>query len=306
MNCERAQRSLPLLIADDLDAEERRILERHLGECARCDAIRLEEMRLRDLLALWPGVEPGGELLRGCRDDLSAALAGGAMPGRETPHAWPARLSPVLAACLVAAGFLAGWLIFGSGLATVRQMAGSAVLGTSAEAAQASVSSLVAEPGSDRVRLRYEMLTRRSLDGTSADPEIRRLLTGTLRDSPNAGLRLDAIDALRSRVEDPEVRQALLGALRDDRNVGARLKALDALQGVAAGDAEVRAAVLQTLQADDNAGVRVRAVDLLQRERDPHTLAVFERLSREDPNDYVRLRSAAALDDPLPASSGAR
>jgi len=327
MNCDEAKDLITAMIADDPEAGERRELERHLAECAGCAAEGREERRARALLELGGAVEPSDDLLRRCREGLTKALdreerpaeavlgTGPRRPARRggigiVPGPVPVwdliRSYPVLACLLVGAGFLAGWMSFGSGLSTVRQVAGSAVLGTRVEAAQANVSTLVADPGSDRLRLSYEMLSRRSLEGTSADPEIRGLLIGTLQESLNAGLRLDAIEALRSRVDEPEVRQALLRALREDRNVGARLKALDALQRLVGGDREVRAALLQTLQSDDNAGVRIRAIDLLAQDRDPHALSIFERLAREDPNGYVRLRSAAALDDTHPAASVSR
>ena len=105
---------------------------------------------------------------------------------------------------------------------------------------------------------------------------------------------------MRRHADDPEVRRALLGAVREDDNPGARLKALEALQGRAAGDPEVRSAIMQALLRDTNPGVRVRAIDALKDSRGPETLAVLRRLADGDPNDYVRLRSAALLSDASP------
>lgn len=310
MNCETARQAIPASLAGDLGPDETRDLDVHVAGCAQCEATLREERHLRDLLALRRPTEPSDHLLRRCRADLDDALRREAGPsaGRvdaPAPLFWRFRLSPVMAAALVGAGFLAGWTMFGSGAAALRQIAGSAVLGTSA-AAQSNVNTLVADPAGDHVRLSYDTLTRRSLEGTSADPEIRRLLVDTLHDSSNAGLRLDAIEALRARAQEPEVREALVRASREDRNVGARLKALDILRGLRERDAEVDAALLDVLQHDDNDGVRVRAIDLLADERDAHALAVFERLARTDPNGYVRLRATAALDDARNASARPR
>jgi HEAT repeat protein len=44
----------------------------------------------------------------------------------------------------------------------------------------------------------------------------------------------------------------------------------------------------------------VRAIDALKDSRGPETLAVLRRLATGDPNDYVRLRSAALLSDASP------
>jgi HEAT repeat protein len=156
------------------------------------------------------------------------------------------------------------------------------------------------DPLSDRVSLTYDTLRRTSLSGTAGDPRIRRVLVDTVRDSGNAGLRLEALDVLRRHVDDREVRQALLRAVREDENAGARLKALEALKERAADDPEVRGAIVQALLKDTNPGVRVRAIDALKGTRGPETLAVLKRLADEDPSEYVRLRSAAWVSEMIP------
>jgi len=321
MACQKARRDIVLWLCEELGARERDSIARHVDACPGCAAVLAEERSLLALLESSPAVEPGEELLERCRHDLSetleeeAAWERASAPPRGTratcpilpagaaePWATPSGFLaaawswPVFAGLLVGSGFLAGWIAFGSGLATFRQLAGGAVLGTDAEAAVASVNTVVADPKSDLVSVNFDMRQHRSVSGSAEEPEIRRLLLTTLADSGNAGLRLDALEALRRRVEDREVRQALLRTLRADRNPGARLKALGMLQGRAAADPDVRDAAVQALLRDDNAGVRVQAMDLLARTPDPRMVAVFERLARGDPNDYVRLRSAEALE----------
>jgi anti-sigma factor RsiW len=319
MSCDLARRQILLLVYDELDAEERAAVAEHLRRCSGCAEALAEERRLQALLALSPPAEPPDDVLARCRIDLAAALAqeppalpdGGIAPARSQPAAAPAprrgrtpgrfwsevRLAPAYAAGLLAAGFLAGWMTLGSGLEMLREVAGRAMLGSEAEAAVASVNALVADPESDRVRVSYDTLQRRSIEGSAVDPAIRRLLLATLQGSLNAGLRLDAIDALRKHAADREVREALLQAIREDRNVGARLKALEALQRVSARDAGVRETLARAVLLDDNPGVRVRAIDILGAARDPRDLPIFERLAREDPNGYIRLRAAAMADE---------
>jgi hypothetical protein len=294
------------MVYDELDGVERHEVAEHVKACAECAGTLAEERRLHALLAQAAVAEPPPDLLAACRQDLAAALdreapapaAAGPIPADRNRPAragfWArVRLSPAFATALVAVGFVGGWVAFGSGIAAFRQVAGRAVLGTDAEAGVTNVNALVAEPGSDRVRLSYDTLRRASVEGSVDDPGIRGLLVTTVRDSLNAGLRLDAIDALRRHTGEREVRSALLRAVRQDENAGARLKAIEALKERAALDPEVRTTVAQALLRDRNPGVRIRAIDALAQAHDPGTLALFERLSREDPNDYVRLRSAA-------------
>ena len=308
VSCDRARRQILLLIYEELEAQERREVAAHLRRCAGCSEALAEERRLQALLAPSPPSASEEALLESCRRDLAASLR------REAPApARPSggrrrfldelRLSPAYAAGLVAAGFLGGWMTLGSGLATLRDLAGRAMLGGDAEAGTASVSALVADPESGTVKVSYDTLQRREIEGSVVDPDIRRLLIGTLEGNLNAGLRLDALDALREHADEREVRAALLRVLREDRNVGARLKALEALQGTTGLDPETRLAVVHALMLDDNPGVRVRAIDLLSAARDQRDLPIFERLAREDANEYVRMRSAALVDELVFAES---
>lgn len=215
------------------------------------------------------------------------------------------RIAPGWAAAMVVAAFLAGRFTIGGGLAplssrdpdSAREETGSSVT---------HLDLLQSAPGADRISISYDTLRHTSVEGSPRDPRIRGLLVGTLRDSLNAGLRLEAIDALSGHADEREVRAALLRALREDENAGARLKALDALARRTGQDPEVRAAVVRVLIHDTNPGVRVRAIDALGPARHPETLPVLRRLAKEDPNDYVRLRSAALVSDLAPTGGGER
>ncbi|HEU4403655.1 MAG TPA: HEAT repeat domain-containing protein [Candidatus Polarisedimenticolia bacterium] len=298
MSCETARRQMLLLLYEEIDPGERQRLLGHVRDCAACGEALAEERRRHALLAEARPVEAPDDLLTLCRQDLSALLEREA----EAPaarHAWRWRLSPVFALSLLVVGFLAGWAAPGAGVFSLGSRGRRG--GAGGGAAVSSLSSLAADPGSGQVRLSYDTLQRTSLEGRADDPDIRRLLVGALRDSLNAGLRLDAIDALRRATGETEVREALLKTILEDENAGARLKALEALRERAATDAEVREGMVNALLTDVNPGVRVRAVDILSRTRASDLQPVFERLSREDPNTYVRMRSAAALDDMVPA-----
>jgi HEAT repeat protein len=130
---------------------------------------------------------------------------------------------------------------------------------------------------------------------------LRFVLENSQRFDPDA--RLDSLDVLRTRAADPEVRRSLCAACRMDRNPGVRMKALEALQGFEQ-DPEVRQTILDALQSDDNSGVRVEAIDILLNAlrsgngfaaSDQQTLDVLRDRLRNDPNNYVRLQSQAAL-----------
>lgn len=178
-------------------------------------------------------------------------------------------------------------------------------------------------PGTLQVRVRTEEPL--VLSGNVDDPDLRRVLTYVVEngDQTDAGVRLDCLEALRARNADQDVRRALLFAARKDQNPAVRMKALESLRD-AVTDHAVREALIDALEHDANPGVRVEAVNLLVRSLEPeapdssetsepvlapapegaerpldasmeHVVRTLQDLQRNDPNRYVRLRSAAAL-----------
>jgi hypothetical protein len=176
-------------------------------------------------------------------------------------------------------------------------------------------------PGTLQVHMRTEEPL--VLSGSVDDPDLRRVLTYVVEngDQTDAGVRLDCLDALRARNADLDVRRALLFAARKDQNSAVRMKALESLRDAVA-DTAVRETLIDSLEHDANPGVRVEAVNLLVRSLEPgapdaadntvpalapegferpldpsmeHVVRTLQDLERNDPNRYVRLRSAAAL-----------
>jgi hypothetical protein len=176
-------------------------------------------------------------------------------------------------------------------------------------------------PGTLQVHVRTEEPL--VLSGSVDDPDVRRVLTYVIEngDQTDAGVRMDCLDALRARNADLDVRRALLFAARKDQNPAVRMRALESLRDAVA-DQAVRETLIDALEHDANPGVRVEAVNLLVRSLEPgapdasenadpaiapdgaerpldpsmeHVVLTLQELQRNDPNRYVRLRSAAAL-----------
>jgi hypothetical protein len=176
-------------------------------------------------------------------------------------------------------------------------------------------------PGTLQLHVRTEQPL--VLAGTVDDPDMRRVLTYVVEngDRTETGVRLDCLEALRARTADLDVRRALLFAARKDQNPAVRMKALESLRDAVV-DQGVRETLIDALEHDANPGVRVEAVNMLVRSLEPgslegpptpevapapegverpldasmeHVIKTLQDLQRNDPNRYVRLRSAAAL-----------
>ena len=353
LGCSEVGPLLVFLACDEVTREERAAIEKHLAACSECRSQLAEEGQFRDNLSLLPQaadeLDGTGTLLAQCRSELSESLDGIAAPAEPRAwhpfglvRRWMALRPGWSAAGLLAAGAVLGvqllqWLPADDGrLRTGTVSVSAASQMTDEKLAKMAVANinfapnLDAAPGTLQVQLRTEQ--PEVLSGSLDDTDVRRVLTYVVRNSDrfDAGVRLDCLEALKTRITDSEIRDALLDAARHDKNPAVRMKALESLRDVAS-DEEVRDAVLEALDSDSNPGVRVEAINLLVRSlelesareapptpgqaapevpfagqlapvpvamSDPsvqRVLRALEELQHRDPNRYVRLRSAAAL-----------
>src|SRR5207302_7233469 len=92
---------------------------------------------------------------------------------------------------------------------------------------------------------------------------------------------------------------ALLYALEHDQNAGVRMKALDGLRTFAR-DREVRGVLAQVLLGDPNPGVRTQAIDLLtagaESSIDRDVVGAIQEMMGRERNDYIRERGQRWLE----------
>jgi hypothetical protein len=105
-------------------------------------------------------------------------------------------------------------------------------------------------------------------DGATADPEIAQALAKVLRNDTHEGVRIKAVDTLKTMPSSSiGTRDALIAALKNDPNPAVRIKAVDALAGLAA-SGQLDSAAVDTLrqkamQDDENTYVRSKAAEAL-------------------------------------------
>ena len=332
--CEDIESLAVLYACDELDTGARAELEEHIAACSTCAAIVSREARLQQAVASLEqpadSLDRSGLLLAQCRSQLAESLDD--RQARASRSAWRSIFSPVAwwgglrhtliyhpamsMTFLVVAGFLAG--VAGQRLRVVPPQAVSPrpamtvsatpkITDQQLQSAGSAHVAWVTPSGSRTPTVQVQLMSQTPMNivGTPDDADVERALTFVLENSqrfdPDA--RLDSLDVLRTRAMDPSVRRSLCAAARLDRNPGVRMKAIEALQGFEQ-DPAVRQTLLDALQSDDNSGVRVEAINLLvsalqssngSAAPDPQTLDVLRDRLRNDPNNYVRLQSAAAL-----------
>jgi hypothetical protein len=311
MTCERFETTVPAYLYDELSAEERRAYDTHLVECEPCRRLLDDLLRLHQMLNQRSAVEVTPNMVVRCRQALEEALDREQMGWRSLLGTWFAAagtgssrvskraiLVPVTLSVLA---FTLGWIL--RSRAPALQPAGKPVISSTLGADLTnlnvkSISQVAPDPQTGDVRITVNAERRMTLEGSLDDPHIRELLVNTVKSYENAGIRRDALDALRSKSDHPAVREALIFAMRKDPNAGDRLDALKAVQTMDWGS-DVHQALLAAAEHDKNPGVRFAAMDTLVNravtEKDRALLPALESLATGHSNPYIRVRCAQAI-----------
>jgi anti-sigma factor RsiW len=329
MKCQIAQEQIVLAGYGELANEQANELERHMAVCSECAGEHEQLLSLKALADASPVLEPDANLVARARLKLDEALD--ALPPRRWPLPWYDRLgqrimnnfasvwAAPLAACLLlvvgaGAGSLSGYQ-FAQNRATrtaatqsaqalsapVTPATASAVeVGAPAEIA--NISSIVRQPNSHMVEVRYNQVVPQRIEGSLDDPAIRQLLMLASENSASARVRDDSVGLLAAECRAGHscraagMRDALLMVLRYDKNAGVREKALHGLEPYVAVDTRVRDAVLEALMSDGDPHIRTTAINILEPvEADTSVRQVLHTVSNTDVNPYIRNVSRQVL-----------
>jgi hypothetical protein len=298
----------------ELPDEQAHELERHLGGCPDCRGEREQLRALKVLADAHPVTEPAANLVARSRLRLEEALD--ALP----PKRWYERLgqrmmnnfaslqaAPVAACLLLVAGAGAGSL-GGYELALNRAARPELTPAIASKTPQAgpaeiaNISSIVRQPNSEIVEVRYNQVVPQQIRGSLDDPAIRQLLMLASENSASAGVRDDSVGLLAAECraghscQAAGIRDALMVVLRYDKNAGVRAKALEGLEPYVAEDVRVRDAVLEALMNDGDPRIRTSAIGLLTPvEADTSVRQVLHTVANSDMNPQIRTVSRQVL-----------
>jgi hypothetical protein len=174
--------------------------------------------------------------------------------------------------------------------------------GPASPAEIANISSIVRQPNSEMVEVRYNQMVPQRIQGSLDDPAIRQLLMLASENSASAGVRDDSVGLLAAECraghscQAAGIRDALMVALRYDKNAGVRQKALQGLESYVAEDVRVRDSVLEALLNDSDPRIRTQAINILEPvEADTSVRQVLYSVSTSDRNPQIRTVSRQVL-----------
>jgi hypothetical protein len=318
MNCEVAHERIVTAAYGELGDEQAHELERHLDGCTECAKDREQLLALKLLMDAHPAAEPEANLIARARMRLEEALD--ALPpwrwyerlGQRMMNGFASLQAAPVAACLlllagVGAGSLGGFKLAGNraapAMAARVQTQAAPTAAVAAPAEIASISSIVRQPNSHMVEVRYNQLVPQRIEGSLDDPAIRQLLMLASQNSASTGVRDDSVGLMAAECKAGHgckaagIRDALMVALRYDKNEGVRKKALEGLEPYVAEDMRVRDAVLEALMNDSDPRIRTAAINILEPvEGDTSVRQVLHSVANTDRNPYIRTVSRQVLD----------
>lgn len=314
MNCELAQEHIVLAVYGELADDRIHQLEQHLATCEPCREEFEAVSALQKAMSVLPVVDPSPSLLARTRlrldESLDAIPHGGLL--RRAFQAFgrgAGRLqsAPVMTSALLIAGLAVG---AGAGyrigfrnasaqqppVASTQHSTGTTYVPDPANASIAGVSSIILEPNTENVEVRFDRLVPETAYGTLDDPQIRQLLLAGARGRADVTAHDHSVSLLAQEcrvghacTDAGPIRKTLMQSLRYDKNASVRLKALQGLEPYIAVDMSVRDAILEALLKDPDAQVRSQAISLLAPvEADSTVREVLHTVASQDQNPHIR------------------
>ncbi len=308
MKCEWVRENIVLQVYGELADDARHELEQHVVRCADCAAELRTEQEFHALLAQDRAGEPTPNLVAASRMRLQEGLETaklGSVWSRLAfdPAIWlrQVRFSPALASAILILGFAGGvgstYKLYGprpTNTAAVQTPSNPTAVPT--EASITGISSIVQQPGTNQISIKYNTVATQEAQGSLNDEKIQQLLLYAARNNYNTGVRVDSVDLLAQKSGDMQVREALMYALQNDTNPGVRLKSLSALGNYVKNDTNVRDAVLRALVNDGNSGVRIEALRLIEPVKaDGSVRGVLMALAAKDTSQYIKSQARTML-----------
>ena len=267
MKCEWVRENIVLQVYSELADDARHELEQHVARCGDCAAELKAEQEFHALLAQDRAPDPTPNLVADSRMRLQEALETtkqGSVWSRLAfdPAIWlrQVRFSPALASAILILGFAGGvtttYKFYGSRPTNVAEIQNPNISAVPTEASITGISSIVQQPGTNQISIKYNTLSTQEAQGSLNDDKIQQLLLYAARNNYNTGVRVDSVDLLSKSTGDMQVREALMYTLQNDTNPGVRLKSLEA-------DGSVRGVLMALASKDQSTYIKSQARTLL-------------------------------------------
>ncbi len=317
---------IKLTFYNELGSNEKEQLEKHLIICSECKAEFDEQKKLISFLSKEETSKDSrsdSQLLNEARRELRAALRveierkslGGNIFNSIVGFLTTPYKFAVSGAAVLLAGFLIGYLVFN---ATAKKNIISPVIPVETNEQNVNDISLSQDNiqitnvhflnknnESGEIEFTFDAVKPMQMKGNINDRRIQNILTYSMLNGQNAGVRLSSINAISDNKKvnyDNDVKEALIRVVKFDENPGVRRQAIKLLNKFPYDD-EIKHAYLYVLSNDTTSGMRIEAINsLFQAKKDGYNfdnqeLSVFKKKVQTDNNNYIRYRAKTVLQE---------
>jgi hypothetical protein len=155
------------------------------------------------------------------------------------------------------------------------------------------------------IEFEFDAIKPMRIKGGINDQKIQTILTHSMLNEENPGVRLNSITAMGNAGNnqlDDEVKNALINVAQYDENPGVKREALKLLREFPY-DEKIKQALLYVLQNDSTAGLRIEAINSLVEAKkqgikfDNDDLSIFKNKILEDENNYIRHQAKFVIEE---------
>ncbi len=305
-----------LLVNGELNQNEKTILEKHLLNCESCKAEYEKQKSLARLLLKEKQIGSFDQLLNEARLDLHTSLRLENIKSSSGENFYEKLISffnqpykyALSAAALLLVGLFAGFLIFKSSNEAVQIIPSENSSNAALLQADTRISNLRftnQNKQSGEVEFSFDAVKPMTIKGNVNDQRIQNILTYSMLNEQNPGVRLNSINAISANQPanlDDEVKEALMNVVKFDNNPGVRREAIKFLQKYPY-DEKLKDTYLYALLNDSTSGMRIEAINsLVQAKNNGHTfdqneLLIFQKTMQADENNYIRYRARNVVEE---------
>ncbi len=325
MKHEEYREMIYLLANNELNANEKSLMEKHIEVCESCRAEYEEQLKLKTFLSGDKESDSFEQLLNEARLDLHTTLrlekikmsSGDNFSAKLMSFfAQPYKFSIASAAILVAGVFI-GFLIFNNPIKENQNPIAQLTDNSNIQPAKNSVNLLQDNTRitnlrfinqnlkSGEVEFTFDAVKPMTIKGNVNDQKIQNILTYSMLNEQNPGIRLSSINAISNNQPgqlDNDVKKALISVVKFDNNPGVRREALKLLQKYPY-DEKLKETFLYVLLHDSTSGNRIEAINsLVQAKNNGHTfdkneMSIFQKTMQTDDNNYIRYRARNVVEE---------
>lgn len=155
------------------------------------------------------------------------------------------------------------------------------------------------DPSDGQVEFTFDAVSSGYMKGKIDNPELQSILTYAVLNEQNPGTRLNSINVLnagKSTTADDEVKKSLMKVSMFDENPGVRREALVALKEIPF-DEEIKNTLLYVLLNDSSSGLRIEAINSLVDASkkgfsfSKDDISTLQKKTQADENDYIKFQA---------------